>query len=81
MSLAGRTVRSAQELVMSTGVGPLCERLAAPSPARSSSRTCTAPEALRLPEERAFEVATINRRLAAMARQADPVRSGSAFKT
>ncbi len=75
MSLAGRTLRSAQELVMSAGVGPILERSAAPKPARSSPGPSAVPETLRLPEDRAFEVATINRRLAVMARQADAAAS------
>ena len=65
-------MRSAQELVMSAGAGPTHERPGAPGPARNPSPSPRAPQALRLPEERAFEVSTINRRLASMARQAAP---------
>ena len=57
---------------MSAGVGPTHERPGAPGPARNPSTRPQASLALRLPEDRAFEVATINRRLAAMARQAAP---------
>jgi hypothetical protein len=67
---AGRPVRSAQELVMSAG--PLYGRPRAPPPESRSSKTERTPpsQSLRLPEDRAFDVATINRRLAHMAQRA-----------
>ncbi len=43
-------------------------------PIRSSEET-VAPSGLRLPEDRAFDVATINSRLARMAERAAPGRS------
>ena len=65
-------MRSAQELVMNAGAGPTLERPGAPSAARMSSPNSQGSQALRLPEERAFEVGTINNRLASMAREAAP---------
>ena len=57
---------------MSAGVGPTFERPGAPRPAPNPSQNPQTARALRLPEERAFEVATINRRLACMAQKAAP---------
>jgi len=59
---------------MSAGVGPLFQRPAGPAPTALRPRrpAAEAPAALRLPEERAFDVATINRRLARMAERAAP---------
>lgn len=58
---------------MSVGVGPNPPRAGARAEARISRQTPAATsEGLRLPEERAFDVATINRRLASMARKAAP---------
>ena len=57
---------------MSAGAGPTLERPGAPRPARIPSTCPQASQVLRLPEDRAFEVATINRRLASMARSAAP---------
>ena len=61
---------------MSVGVGPISAPFAATTrscandkPTTTSRRSDPAP-ALRLPEDRAFDVATINRRLARMAEQA-----------
>lgn len=68
---AGRVVRSAQELVMSAGVGPLLERPGIAWPARGALKVTRSP-VLRLPEDRAFDVDTINPRLARMAREAAP---------
>jgi hypothetical protein len=56
---------------MSVGVGPNPQRAGARAEVRISRETPAA-EGLRLPEERAFDVATINRRLASMAREAAP---------
>ena len=61
---------------MSFGVGPTLERPGAPRPERNPSQNAQASQALRLPEERAFEVATINRRLANMAQEAAPGGQG-----
>lgn len=51
---------------------PLFARSGAPPPEPRSSRTERTPstQPLRLPEDRAFDVATINRRLARMAARA-----------
>ncbi|HEX4098873.1 MAG TPA: hypothetical protein VHX64_19245 [Caulobacteraceae bacterium] len=51
--------------------GPLYGRPRAPPESRSSKTERNPPsESLRLPEDRAFDVATINRRLARMAERA-----------
>ena len=57
---------------MNPGVGPLFQRPAGPAPTarRPDRQAAEAPQALRLPEDRAFEVATINNRLARMAERA-----------
>lgn len=65
---------------MSVGVGPILERPGASRRVRPSPKTSAAPLALRLPEDRAFEVATINRRLASMARDAAPEGSRRSLK-
>jgi len=57
---------------MSVGVGPNPPRAGARAETRISRETPAASEGLRLPEERAFDVATINGRLASMARKAAP---------
>ena len=57
---------------MNAGAGPTLERPGAPRAARKSFPDPQSPQALRLPEERAFEVATINNRLASMAQEAAP---------
>ncbi len=62
---------------MTAGVGPILERPAERVASRSqskskSSRQTPRPEGLRPPEDRAFDVATINGRLARMAAQASP---------
>jgi hypothetical protein len=60
---------------MSAGVGPLLERPVGARPARTPSKSSASRQVLRLPEDRAFDVATINRRLASMAQAATPRRS------
>ncbi len=69
---AGRSVRLALEMVMNSGVGPILQSPAGPALAmrRPERPAAQAPQALRLPEDRAFEVATINKRLARMAERA-----------
>ncbi len=61
---------------MTAGVGPILERPAGrvASNPRSPSKTSQAPrpELLRPPEDRAFDVATINGRLRTIAEQAGP---------
>ena len=64
---------------MSAGVGPILERPAVRVASRSRSKSKSShqppgPEGLRPPEDRAFDVATINGRLARMAEQAAPSR-------
>ncbi len=57
---------------MSTGVGPILQHPGGPTPTvrRPQRPAAEAPQPLRLPEDRAFEVATINNRLARMAERA-----------
>ena len=62
---------------MTAGVGPILERPAERMASRSHSQSKSSgqtprPEGLRPPEDRAFDVATINGRLARMAEQASP---------
>ena len=58
---------------MSVGVGPILDRPAVRVASRSRPQTPQPfrPETLREPEDRAFEVATINRRLRRMAEEAE----------
>ena len=61
---------------MTGGAQPILERPALRVASRSQSQTAkpSSSLALRLPEDRAFDVATINRRLARTAEQAAPPR-------
>ena len=57
---------------MSVAVGPIFTRTGADWPTRTPSKTPANSQGLRLPEERAFDVATINHRLASLAEAAAP---------
>ncbi len=59
---------------MSVAVGPIFQRPGADWPTRTPSKAPANSPGLRLPEDRAFDVATINRRLASMAEAAAPAR-------
>ena len=61
---------------MTAGAQPIFERPAVrvASRSRSDGPKSSPPQPLRLPEVRAFDVATINRRLARTAEQAAPLR-------
>lgn len=59
---------------MSAGIGPLLERPGVARPGRGPSETSKS-QVLRLPEDRAFDVDSINRRLARMASEAAPRRA------
>ncbi len=58
---------------MTAGVGPILERPAVRLASRSQSQSPQPlrPDTLREPEDRAFDVATINRRLQHMAEQVE----------
>ena len=59
---------------MSGAVGPILTRPGADWPTRIPPKTPIKSPILRLPEDRAFDVATINNRLASMAEAAPAVR-------
>ena len=59
---------------MTAGAQPILERPAGRVASRSNTPKPVSPQALRLPEDRAFDVATINRRLARTAEQASSPR-------
>ncbi len=59
---------------MTAGAQPILERSVVRVASRSQTSKPSSSQALRLPEDRAFDVATINRRLARTAEQAGPPR-------